>query len=138
MLSHSDEEGYEKGFVGADIIRKYAPEGKYSIFVCGPGGLYKFLETELPKLELERKYIRFEVFSSGKKADSNPTEYSIKVINRGEETTIKASSNETGFVHLSVQALRYPQDATRANAASAEANLSAVRFIYPRVKINAT
>ena len=24
VLSHSDEEGYEKGFVGADIIRKYA------------------------------------------------------------------------------------------------------------------
>ncbi len=95
VLSNSDEEGYEKGFVGADIIRKYAPEGRYSIFVCGPGGLYKFLETELPKLELERKYIRFEVFSSGKKADEEPKEYSITVINRGDEKTIKASSNET-------------------------------------------
>lgn len=94
VLSHSDEEGYEKGFVGADIIRKYAPEGKYSIFVCGPGGLYKFLETELPKLELEKKYIRFEVFSSGKKAEE-PKEYNITVINRGEETVIKANSNET-------------------------------------------
>ena len=94
VLSHSDEEGYEKGFVGAEIIRKYAPEGKYSIFVCGPGGLYKFLETELPKLELERKYIRFEVFSSGKKADESK-EYSIIVINRGDETVIKANSNET-------------------------------------------
>lgn len=95
VLSHSEEEGYEKGFVGADVIRKYAPEGRYSIFVCGPGGLYKFLETELPKLELERKYIRFEVFSSGKKADEEPKEYSITVINRGEEKVIKASSNET-------------------------------------------
>lgn len=95
VLSHSDEEGYEKGFVSADIISKYAPEGKYSIFVCGPGGLYKFLETELPKLELERKYIRFEVFSSGKKADEEPKEYHITVIDRGEETVIKASSNET-------------------------------------------
>ncbi len=94
VLSHSSEEGYEKGFVGADIIRKYAPEGNYSIFVCGPGGLYKFLETELPKLEIERKYIRFEVFSSGKKTDE-PKEYSIKVINRGNESVIKASNNET-------------------------------------------
>ena len=95
VLSHSDEEGYEKGFVGADIISKYAPEGKYSIFVCGPGGLYKFLEAELPKLELERKYIRFEVFSSGKKAEEEPKEYSVTVIDRGEETVIKANSNET-------------------------------------------
>lgn len=95
VLSDSDEEGYEKGFVGADIIKKYAPEGNYSIFVCGPGGMYKYLETELPKLEKEKKYIRFEVFSSGKKADEEPKEFSIKVINRGEESVIKASSNET-------------------------------------------
>ena len=95
VLSHSDEDGYEKGFVGADIIKKYAPEGNYSIFVCGPGGMYKFLETELPKLQIERKYIRFEVFSSGKKVDDEPKEYNITVINRGNETVIKASSNET-------------------------------------------
>lgn len=94
VLSDSDEDGYEKGFVGADIIKKYAPNGNYSIFVCGPGGLYKFLETELPKLEKERKYIRFEVFSSGKKKDE-PKEFSITVINRGNESVIKASSNET-------------------------------------------
>lgn len=94
VLSDSDEEGYEKGFVGADIIKKYAPHGNYSIFVCGPGGLYKFLETELPKLEKERKYIRFEVFSSGKKKEE-PREFSITVINRGNESMIKASSNET-------------------------------------------
>ena len=95
VLSHSDEEGYEKGFVGADIIKKYAPAESYSIFVCGPGGMYKFLEAELPKLEIERKYIRFEVFSSGKKVDEQPKEYNITVVNRGNETTIKASSNET-------------------------------------------
>ncbi len=95
VLSNSEEDGYEKGFVGADIIKKYAPEGNYSIFVCGPGGMYKFLETELPKLQIERKYIRFEVFSSGKKVDDEPKEYNITVINRGNETVIKASSNET-------------------------------------------
>lgn len=95
VLSHSDEDGYEKGFVGADIIKKYANEAAYSIFVCGPGGLYKFLDSELPKLNKEKKYIRFEVFSSGKKAEDEPEEYSITVINRGSETVIKASSNET-------------------------------------------
>ncbi len=95
VLSHSDEDGYEKAFVGADIIKKYAPRGNYSIFVCGPGGMYKFLETELPKLQIERKYIRFEVFSSGKKAEEEPKEFSITVINRGNESVIKASSNET-------------------------------------------
>lgn len=95
VLSHSDEEGYEKGFVGADIIGKYAPDADYSIFVCGPGGMYKFLEAELPKLNKEKKFIRFEVFSAGKKDKDEPKEFSIKVINRSEETVIKANSNET-------------------------------------------
>ena len=35
------------------------------------------------------------MFSSGKKAEEEPKEYSITVINRGIETVIKASSNET-------------------------------------------
>ncbi len=95
VLSHSDEEGYEKGFVGADIIGKYAPDADYSIFVCGPGGMYKFLEAELPKLNKEKKFIRFEVFSAGKKDKDEPKEFSIKVINRSKETVIKANSNET-------------------------------------------
>jgi len=95
VLSNSDEEGFEKGFVGADIIKKYAPEANYSIFVCGPGGLYKFLESELPKLNKEKKFIRFEVFSAGKKAEEEPEIFSVKVINRGVETLIKASSSET-------------------------------------------
>ena len=108
VLSHSDEDGYEKGFVGADIIKKYAPRGNYSIFVCGPGGMYKFLETELPKLQIERKYIRFEVFSSGKKVDEEPKEFNITVINRGNESVIKASSNETVLCALERAGIEVP------------------------------
>ncbi len=108
VLSHSDEDGYEKGFVGADIIKKYAPHGNYSIFVCGPGGLYKFLETELPKLEIERKYIRFEVFSSGKKVEEEPREFSITVINRGNESVIKANSSETILCALERASIEVP------------------------------
>ncbi len=108
VLSHSEEDGYEKGFVGADIIKKYAPEGDYSIFVCGPGGMYKYLETELPKLQKEKKYIRFEVFSSGKKAEEEPKNFSIKVINRGVESVIKASSSETVLCALERAGIEVP------------------------------
>ncbi len=108
VLSNSDEEGYEKGFVGADIIKKYAPESEYSIFVCGPGGMYKFLEAELPKLQKERKHIRFEVFSAGRKAEEEPKEYSVTVINRGEKTVIKASSSETVLCALERAGIEVP------------------------------
>ncbi len=108
VLSNSNEAGYEKGFVGADIIKKYAPEGNYSIFVCGPGGLYKYLESELPKLKKEKKYIRFEVFSSGKKTEEEPRDFNITVINRGNESVIKASSNETVLCALERAGIEVP------------------------------
>ncbi|MBR2078829.1 MAG: 2Fe-2S iron-sulfur cluster binding domain-containing protein [Clostridia bacterium] len=107
VLSHSDEENYEKGFIGADIIKKYAPAEAYSIFVCGPGGLYAHLESELPKLKKEKKYIRFEVFSSGKKSDE-PKDFTVTVINHSNETVIKASSNETVLCALERAGIEVP------------------------------
>ena len=54
------------------------------------------MNEDIAKLtEKEKKYIRFEVFSSGRKAEDEPKEYNITVINRGDEAVIKASSSET-------------------------------------------
>lgn len=56
-------DGFEKGFITAELIRKYAPENeKYSIFLCGPQQMYQFVDKELEKLGLEKKYIRHEMF----------------------------------------------------------------------------
>ena len=55
--------GAEQGFLTAELIRKYAPKDKpYSVFLCGPQQMYAFLDKEFEKLELERKYIRHEMF----------------------------------------------------------------------------
>ena len=61
VLSHEEAEGCEKGFITADLIRKYAGEGDYSVYVCGPKPMYAFLQTELPKLGLKSRRIRWEV-----------------------------------------------------------------------------
>ena len=56
-------EGYEAGFITADLIKKYAPaQEPYSVFICGPQQMYDFLNSELDKLSLEKKYIRHEMF----------------------------------------------------------------------------
>ena len=60
MLSDEDKECYEHGFITADLIKKLAPE-EYSVFICGPRAMYRFLESELPKLELPAKFIRREI-----------------------------------------------------------------------------
>lgn len=55
--------GCEKGFITAELIKKYAPENEaYSVFLCGPQQMYEFVDKELEKLELPKKYIRHEMF----------------------------------------------------------------------------
>jgi ferredoxin-NADP reductase len=50
------------GFLSADLIKKYIDiEGK-TFFICGPGVMYKYLDGELPKLNIQRRRIRREVF----------------------------------------------------------------------------
>jgi len=52
----------ERGFITADLIRKYADVGNSSFFVCGPQRMYQFVDAQLATLDLPRKRIRREVF----------------------------------------------------------------------------
>lgn len=57
------KKGTEKGFITAELIKKYAPEDEaYSVFLCGPQQMYAFVDKELEKLNLDKKYIRHEMF----------------------------------------------------------------------------
>ncbi len=103
----SDEEnvadGMEKGFITADIINKYAPENEaYSVFICGPLQMYEFLDKELEKLNLEKKYIRHEMFgefhnpSSCEDYPSDiPEKIKIKVIIRDKVYNVEGSSSDS-------------------------------------------
>ena len=99
----SDEaaaEGCEKGFITAELIKKYAPEGDYSIFLCGPQAMYDFVDKEIAKLNLRKKFIRHELFGEyfnpAKEADypaDVAPEFKVTVRICGEEQTITASSD---------------------------------------------
>ncbi|MBR2892420.1 MAG: iron-sulfur cluster-binding domain-containing protein [Clostridia bacterium] len=57
------KKGMEKGFITAELIKKYAPENEaYSVFICGSQQMYAFVDKEVEKLGLEKKYIRHEMF----------------------------------------------------------------------------
>ena len=58
VLSEEKKDGCETGFINADLIRKYAPEGRYSIFMCGPEAMYRFAVKEIGKLQIEPRYVR--------------------------------------------------------------------------------
>ncbi len=59
VLSEEKADGYEYGFIGADLIKKHAPE-TYTLYICGPRAMHDFLAGELPKLDLDQKHIRRE------------------------------------------------------------------------------
>lgn len=103
VLSEEEKNGYEHGFINADIISKYAPKGKdYSVFMCGPEGMYRFAEGELAKLGLDRKHIRRELLGVTKKIwekDGYPAEckgktFSATIRVADEEKTIPVLADE--------------------------------------------
>lgn len=96
-------EGFEKGFITAELIKKYAPENEYySVFICGPQVMYNFLEKELPKLALPKKYIRHEMFGEfhDPKTQADypsdvPETVSITVTIQDETKTVTGSTNDS-------------------------------------------
>ncbi len=96
-------EGFEKGFITADLIKKYAPADKpYSVFLCGPQQMYAFADKELEKLGLERKYIRHEMFGEFHNPAAAPDypagvpeTVKITVTQAGETRTVEGASNDS-------------------------------------------
>ena len=102
VLSDEEREGYEHGFITADLIKKYGGDGEYSIFMCGPQAMYNFIDGEIAKLSLRRKFVRRELFGSikdpwnqpGYPAEMRGRSFRLKVIKYGEEFDITASADE--------------------------------------------
>ena len=116
MLSHEECDGCEKGFLTAELIRKYAPEGDYSVYVCGPKAMYSFLDQELPKLGLKARRIRKEL--PGEYGDPTgdaayPKEaagktYKVTVLIRGESQTVECRADQTLLDALEKAGIRAP------------------------------
>lgn len=104
VLSHEEKEGFEHGFISADLIQKYAPETDYSVFMCGPQIMYDFVDKELEKLQLRRKFIRHELFGEMHDPKSQeeypknidvPETVTITVIREGISETITGSTDDS-------------------------------------------
>lgn len=103
VLSAGEMEGAESGFITADLIKKYAPEGNYSIFLCGPQAMYNFVDKEIEKLGLRKKFIRHELFGeyrNPEKESDYPQEvvgktFKLKVVMAGAVSEVECNANET-------------------------------------------
>ena len=116
VLSDEEKEGYEHGFISADIISKYAGGDEVSIFMCGPQAMYNFLDGEIAKLGYDAKHVRRELFGAIKDPWNQPgypeqirgKTFSAKVKICGEEYTIPVSADEPILVAFERAGLKAP------------------------------
>ncbi len=108
VLAEEDLEGFEQGFITSDLIRRYTDIEKKSFFICGPQGLYNFVDKELAKENIERKFIRKEVFGEikdiekyeGFPQDASEKKFNVKVHIGDDSKTIPAKATESLLVAL--------------------------------------
>lgn len=96
-------DGIEKGFITAELIKKYAPSDEaYSVFICGPQAMYDFLDKEIEKLGLAKKFVRHEMFGEFHDPKSQkdypndiPETVSITVTIQDVTKTVTGSTNDS-------------------------------------------
>ena len=103
VLSHDEKDGCAHGFLTAELISKYAPEGDYSVFMCGPKAMYDFCIGECKKLGLKKRRYRAEMsgdYMNVQKnedfpAETDGREYKLTVDIRGSKRTVPCKGGES-------------------------------------------
>jgi ferredoxin-NADP reductase len=115
VLSDEQNERFDCGFITAELISKYVKDKPYSLFLCGPAAMYAFLEKEIEKLSLERKYVRRELMAApsspagikGYPGDETKV-YSLTVNMFGNTQTIPMKACETVLTALERAGINAP------------------------------
>ena len=140
VLSDEEAEGFEHGFITAELIQKYAPEGDYSVFMCGPKAMYVYGEEQCRKLGLPKRRYRMEmsgdymgvVNNADYPKDQIGKSYSLSVVIRGEKTVVPCKADESLLWAMERAGIRAP-----AHCRSGECGWCHSRLVQGRVYIPA-
>lgn len=117
VLSDEEKAGYEHDFITAELIKKYAPaDAEYSVFLCGPEGMYRFLKPEIEKLALPERLFRRKMIDVTKtpwELDGYPQQCRDKIFNLtvrqgNREYKLSASANETVLTAIERAGIKAP------------------------------
>lgn len=116
VLSDETKDGFETGFITAELIKKYAPAEDYSVFICGPEAMYRFAAGEVAKLGLDRKHVRRELLGASKKVwelpgypqDKKDKVFKVTVKQGPTEKVIDANANEPVLVAIERAGIKAP------------------------------
>ena len=106
VLSDEEKEGYEHGFIRAELLRKYV-SGDYTVMMCGPAAMYAFAEKELASLNIPLRRIKKEANCVGMR-DAEKKLYTLTVHIGFDTYTIPADSRETILVAMERAGLKVP------------------------------
>ena len=93
VLSDEEKEGYEHGFIGAQLLNKYV-SGDYTVMMCGPAAMYAFADNELAALGIPLRRIKKEANCVGTR-DVAEKKYTLTVHIGFDTFSIPADSRET-------------------------------------------
>ena len=106
VLSDEEKAGYEHGFIGADLIKKYV-SGDFTVMLCGPAAMYAFADKELASLGLPLRRIKKEANCVGVR-DVPPQTYTLTVHIGFATYTVSADARETVLTALERAGLKVP------------------------------
>ena len=140
VLSDEQKEGFEYDFITADLIKKYAPaDAPYSVFVCGPQAMYRFVKGEVAKLGLAKKYVRFEL--SGEIHDASSMEdypgtdqatVKITVSIRDVTKTVTGSANDTILQTLEKNGITVPTSCRSGECGFCHSVVTSGKYYVPK------
>lgn len=106
ILSDEKKEGYESGFIGAELLQKYV-SGDYTVMMCGPQAMYAFADKELASLGLPLRRIKKEANCVGLR-DAEAKSYTLTVHIGFDTYTVPADARETILTALERAGLKVP------------------------------
>ena len=106
VLSDEKKEGYESGFIGAELLQKYV-SGDYTVMMCGPQAMYAFADKELASLGLPLRRIKKEANCVGLR-DAEAKSYTLTVHIGFDTYTVPADARETTLTALERAGLKVP------------------------------
>lgn len=95
VLSDEERQGYEHGFVTAELLEKYVDIYAVTFFLCGPAAMYAFVQKQLSSYGLPAKAIRKDATCCKNLEMENPRTFTLTVRIRDKVYTIDALENET-------------------------------------------
>lgn len=95
VLSDEEAEGFEHGFITAELLQKYVEIPNVTFFLCGPPAMYQFIQEQLAPFQLPLKAVFKDATCCGNLEMDTPRTFQLTVYIRDHVYIIDAHENET-------------------------------------------